>query len=191
MTVVTDGHLLPWVLFSTNVDLPTEGKYSSIQEMATRLVKECHGHLLAIILLARTLKAVADVSEWELALNELASQQEPSSSEWGVTSDVMVRVLRFIWSRIETKSQKCIIQFALHYTGVESEKSSLIYSWIRDGLVKTEQEGEHTFENLIRSFLLEEIGDNVVRMRDEIQVSLVAQFVPRAHGLYLKEDGSK
>lgn len=94
---------------------------------------------------------------------------------------------------METMSQKCIIQFALHYTRAEFQISSLslIDNWIKDGLIKTEDEGEHAFEDLQRLFLLEQVGEHFVRMRDEIRVILVAHFVPRAHGLYLKQDGSK
>ncbi|KAJ9552511.1 hypothetical protein OSB04_016556 [Centaurea solstitialis] len=157
--------------------------------MAKLLVEECRGHLLAIIILARSLRGVIDVGVWKLTLQELASQQEPSSSELCVVSDVMVRVLRCICSRMETLSQNCIIQFALHYVGTEVEKSSLIDVWIGDGLVKGAQEGEHAFKGLISSFLLEPVGETCVRMRDETRVTLVAYIVPRAYGLYLKRDG--
>ncbi|XP_023736051.1 uncharacterized protein LOC111883957 [Lactuca sativa] len=187
-----EDHLLPWILFSANVDLETVSKYPRIQEMATRLIEKCHGHLLSIILLARALRGVVQVGVWEFALQELASQKEPSSSsQLGITSDVMVRVLRFIWSRMESLSQRCIIQFATRYIGTEFDKFLLIRSWIRDGLVKTEQEGENVFEDLIRSFLVEQVGNNCVRMRDETRVILVAEFVPRAYRLYLKQDGSE
>ncbi|CAH1443716.1 unnamed protein product [Lactuca virosa] len=187
-----EDHLLPWILFSANVDLETVSKYTRIQEMATRLIEKCHGHLLAIILLARALRGVVQVGVWEFALQELASQKESSSSsQLGVTSDVMVKVLRFIWSRMESLSQRCIIQFATRYIGTDFDKFLLINSWIRDGLVKTVQEGENVFEDLIRSFLLEQVGNNCVRMRDETRVILVAEFAPRAYGLYLKQDGSE
>ncbi|GKC35957.1 disease resistance protein [Tanacetum coccineum] len=186
-----DDHLLPWILFSTNVDLTIVGKYSRIQQMAKCAVEQCHGHLLAIILLARALKAVVDISVWELALEELASRHNLSSSQFGPTSDVMVKVLRFIWSRMETMAQKCIIQYALLYTGTDLKKPSLIHSWVRNGLVKSEQEGACVFDDLVCSFLLEHVGGDCVRMRDETRVVLVSHFVPRAHGFHLKQDGSK
>ncbi|KAI3497532.1 hypothetical protein L1887_40213 [Cichorium endivia] len=186
-----EDHLLPWILFSRNVDLPTVGKDPSIQKMATRLIEMCHGHLLAIILLARALRGVVDVLVWKLTLQELTSQKELSSSPLGVTSDVMVRVLGFILSRMEKGSQRCIIQFASRYIGPEFKKSSLIDSWIKDGLVKGEQEGEDVFEDVIRSFLIEQVGGNCVRMRDEIRVTLVTYFVPHGYGLYPKQDGSE
>ncbi|GKD20005.1 disease resistance protein [Tanacetum coccineum] len=190
LAISIEDHLLPWILFSTNVDLTTVGKYPRIQKMAKRAVEECHGHLLAIILLAKALKGVVDVGVWELALEDLASQHKPSSSQFGVTSDVMVKVLRFIWSRMETISQKCIIQFALLYTGKYLGKSSLIHDWVENGLVKSEQEGERVFDDLICSFFLEHVGEDCVRMRDETRFVLVSHFVPRAHGLLLKQDGS-
>nr|GEW97516.1 disease resistance protein [Tanacetum cinerariifolium] len=189
--IVIDDHLLPWILFSTNVDLTIVEKYSPIQQMATRAVEQCHGHLLAIILLARALKGVVDTSVWELALEELASRHNLSSSQFGPTSDVMVKVLRFIWSRMETMAQKCIIHYALLYTGTDLEKHFLIRSWVRNVLVKSEQEGERVFEDLVCSFLLEHVGGDCVRMRDETRAVLVSNFVPRARGFHLKQDGSK
>ncbi|XP_023736049.1 uncharacterized protein LOC111883956 [Lactuca sativa] len=202
-----EDHLLPWILFSTNVDLETVGKYSEIQQMAAQLIEKCNGHLLAIILLARALRGVVDVGVWVLALNELSSLEKPSSSssslekpssssssQMGVTNDVMVRVLRFIWSRMESLSQRCIVQFTSHYIGSKIKKSSLINSWTKDGLVKGEQEAEDVFEDVIRSFLIEQVGGNCVRMRNEIRVILVTYFVeslPRGYGLYPKQDGSE
>ncbi|CAH1443719.1 unnamed protein product [Lactuca virosa] len=202
-----EDHLLPWILFSTNVDLETVGKYSEIQQMAAQLIEKCNGHLLAIILLARALRGVVDVGVWVLALHELSSLENPSSSssslekpssysssQMGVTNDVMVRVLRFIWSRMESLSQRCIVQFASHYIGSKIKKFSLINSWTKDGLVKGEQEAESVFEDIIRSFLIEQVGGNCVRMRNEIRVILVTYFVeslPRGYGHYPKQDGSE
>ncbi|KAL4580783.1 hypothetical protein LXL04_016985 [Taraxacum kok-saghyz] len=184
-----EDHLLPWILFSMNIDQATLAKYSIIQKMEKILIEKCNGHLLAIILLARNLRGVVDVRVWELALHELTSQKELSSSSLGVTGDVMVRVIRFIWSRMERLSQRCIMQFASGYIGTIYDKVSLINSWIRVELVKTEEEGENVFEDLIRSFLIERVGGNYIRIRHEIRVIILTHFVPRAYGLYLKEDG--
>ncbi|KAF5951432.1 hypothetical protein HYC85_009376 [Camellia sinensis] len=59
--------------------------------MAICLVKECHYHLLAIILLARALKDATDVGAWKLAVHELTSQSSCEQAEG--MSEAMVHVL--------------------------------------------------------------------------------------------------
>ncbi|KAI8027611.1 putative disease resistance protein [Camellia lanceoleosa] len=85
-----EDHLLPWKLFCSNVGPSLVHSSSVIQQMAPQLVKECHGHLLAIVLLVRALKGVTDIGVWELALNQL-HQQENGMSQ------VMFPVLKFVW----------------------------------------------------------------------------------------------
>ncbi|THG18602.1 hypothetical protein TEA_021402 [Camellia sinensis var. sinensis] len=82
-----DDHLLPWNLFCRNMGSLHVLSSSAIQQIAIRLVKECHGHLLAIVLLARALKDVTDIGVWELTLHQLTSQ----------SSEVMVHVLKLVW----------------------------------------------------------------------------------------------
>ena len=54
-------HLLSWKLFCRNVgNLVVHS--SSIQPLAVHLLRQCCGHLLAIVLIARALKDVKDVS---------------------------------------------------------------------------------------------------------------------------------
>ncbi|PWA36861.1 hypothetical protein CTI12_AA595830 [Artemisia annua] len=186
LEIRVQDHRLPWNIFFKNVDIATMGEDSGIKQLAVSMVEKCDGHLLAIILLARALRGVVEIGVWELALQELVS-----SSQSGVISDVMVRVLRFVWPRMKTISQKCIIQFALQYTGAEFEISSLINCWTISGVVKSETEAEYAFEDLERLFLIERVAEKFVRIRDETRVALLGHFIPRTHGLYLKQDGSK
>ncbi|KAF5951436.1 hypothetical protein HYC85_009380 [Camellia sinensis] len=66
LEITMDDHLLPWNLFCQNVGSSLVLSSSAIQQMAIPLVKECHGHLLAIFLLARALKGVTNIGVWEL-----------------------------------------------------------------------------------------------------------------------------
>ncbi|KAI8027613.1 putative disease resistance protein [Camellia lanceoleosa] len=91
-----EDHLLPWKLFCSNVGPSLVHSSSVIEQMAPQLVKECHGHLLAIVLLARALKGVTDIGVWELALNQLVVSQSPHQQENGM-SQVMFPVLKFVW----------------------------------------------------------------------------------------------
>ncbi|CAL5378040.1 unnamed protein product [Camellia sinensis] len=76
-----EDHLLPWKLFCRNVGPSLVHSSSVIQQMAARLVKECDGHLHAIVLLARALKGVADIGVWELALNQVLVKPKPNQTK--------------------------------------------------------------------------------------------------------------
>ncbi|KAI8026324.1 putative disease resistance protein [Camellia lanceoleosa] len=93
-----DDHPLPWNLFCRNVGSSLVLSSSAIQQMAVQLVKECHGHLFAVVLLARALKDVTDIGVWELALHQLTSQ----------SSEVMVHVLKLVWDQKDIITKHCI-----------------------------------------------------------------------------------
>ncbi|KAI8026807.1 putative disease resistance protein [Camellia lanceoleosa] len=145
-------HLLPWELFCRHVGHVFHSS-STLQEMAIRLIEECHGHLLAMILLARALKDVTDVGFWELALNELMLQ--PSSQVEEGTSQVMVRVLKFIWKSKGNITKRCTEHYTTYGEGRIITEASLISCWLKDCLVETKEEGEVILADLIDSFLLE------------------------------------
>ncbi|KAI8027382.1 Disease resistance protein [Camellia lanceoleosa] len=121
-----DDHMLPWNLFCRNVGSSSLVLSSSaIQQMAIQLVNECHGHLLAIVLLARALKDVTDIGVWELALHQLTSQ----------SSEVMVHVLKLVWDQdIKTKHH---IKFCAQNLGF---RDSPISNWISNSLVGKREE---------------------------------------------------
>ncbi|KAF5951969.1 hypothetical protein HYC85_009913 [Camellia sinensis] len=102
-----EDHLLPWELFCRNVGPSLVHTSSVIQQMAILLVKECHGNLLAIILLARALKGVTDIGVWDVALHKLTSQSSVEQVEEGI-SEVMVsfcgRANRYMDLIIPTKA---------------------------------------------------------------------------------------
>ncbi|CAL5378056.1 unnamed protein product [Camellia sinensis] len=170
-----DDHLLPWNLFCWNVGASLVLS-SAIQQMAIRLVKECHGHLLAIILLARALKDVTDIGVWELALHQLTSQ----------SSEVMVNVLKLVWDQKDIITKHCI-KFCAQNSGF---RDLPISNWVSNSLVGKREEGEAIFEDLIDSFLLENnVGVNEVRMRKETKNVLQKYFIPYLPSLYLKQGG--
>ncbi|KAI9124876.1 hypothetical protein K1719_004203 [Acacia pycnantha] len=71
LTVKTEDHLLPWELFCKIVGSELLHSSIAIQEIALQIVEKCGGHLLAIILIAQSLKHVTDAQTWELALKKL------------------------------------------------------------------------------------------------------------------------
>ncbi|KAI8026809.1 Disease resistance protein [Camellia lanceoleosa] len=170
-----DDHLLPWNLFCRNVGSSLVLSSSAIQQMAIQLVKECHGHLLAIVLLARALKGVTDIGVWELVLHQLTSQ----------SSEVMVHALKLVWDQKDIITKHCI-KFCAQNLGFQD---SPVSSWISNSLVGKREEGEAIFEDLIDSFLLENVGVNDVRMRKETKNVLQEYFIPYLPSLYLKQGG--
>uniref|UniRef100_A0A5B7B1M6 Lipoxygenase n=1 Tax=Davidia involucrata TaxID=16924 RepID=A0A5B7B1M6_DAVIN len=158
LEIRTKDHLFPWELFCKNVG------QILVHDIAVRLIERCHGHLLAIILLARALKDVTDVSVWELALHELTSQH--SSQVEGMSED-MVRVLSYIWERKDINTKKCIEYCASRPKGTNFQKPSLVNHWIANGLIETQEEGENILKDLINSFLLENVTKGCVQVREE------------------------
>ncbi|PSS02917.1 Disease resistance protein [Actinidia chinensis var. chinensis] len=179
-----EDHLLPWKLFCRYVGSSLVSSSSAIQQMAVWLVKECHGHLLAIILLARALKDVTDSGVWKMALHELTSQ---SFKQVQGTSDVMVRVLNFIWDRKDNRTKHCINHFLLIKDRQRGD--SLVSDWIANGLAETEAEGKGILEDLINSFFLENDGEGYVRMREETEIVLQNCYAPYLPSLYLRQKG--
>ncbi|KAF5951975.1 hypothetical protein HYC85_009919 [Camellia sinensis] len=175
-------HLLPWELFRCYVGHVFHSS-STLQEIAICLIEECHGHLLAMILLARALKDVTDVGFWELALNELMLQ--PSSQVEEGMSQVMVRVLKFIWKSKGNITKRCIEHYTTYGEGRIINEASLISCWLKDCLVETKEEGEVILADLIDSFLLEHFN-GALRMREETRIVLSKQIMPYM-GLQLTE----
>ncbi|KAI8532044.1 hypothetical protein RHMOL_Rhmol11G0182700 [Rhododendron molle] len=179
-----EDHLLPWDLFCENVGQSLVDSSSALKQMAIQLVKECHCQLHAIILLARALKDVTDISVWELALHKLSSHS--SAMEEG-SSQVMKRVLGVVWDQKDLKTKYCI----QHCTSRWKEglvEGSPVSEWISSNFVQTEAEGKGIFEDLISSFLLEN-DDRGVFMRTETKVVLDEYFTSCLPSIYIRQGG--
>ncbi|KAI8025139.1 Disease resistance protein [Camellia lanceoleosa] len=180
-----DDHLLPWKLFCRNVGPSLVHSSSVIQQMATRLVKECYGNLRAIVLLlARAMKGVTDIDVWELALHQLASRS--SHQQENGMSQVMVRVLKFFWDQKDIITKHCINNCIDRQ---QWSADSLVSSWIENGLVETEANGKDILQELINSFLLENLDNSyLVQMHEETRQFLSSHLSHlRLGGLGLTE----
>ncbi|KAG5525757.1 hypothetical protein RHGRI_032147 [Rhododendron griersonianum] len=179
-----EDHQLPWDIFCENVVRSLVDSSSALKQMAIQLVKECHCHLLAVVLLARALKDVTDISVWELALQKLSSHS--SAMEEG-SSQVMKRVLGVVWYQKDLKTKYCI----QHCTSRWKEglvEGSPVSEWISSNFVQTEAEGKGIFEDLISSFLLEN-KDRGVFMRTETKVVLDEYFTSSLPSIYIRQGG--
>ncbi|KAI8027914.1 Disease resistance protein [Camellia lanceoleosa] len=172
-----EDHLLPWKLFCRNVAPSLVHSSSVIQQMAAQLVKECHGHLPAIVLLARALKGVTDIGVWELALNQLVSHS--SHQQENGMSQVMFHVLKFVWDQKDIITKRCI---KICTDCQRWRADSLVSSWIEYGLVETEANGKVILQELINSFLLKNFDNGFVEMHEET-LFVMRSFIPSHLGL--------
>ncbi|KAF5951972.1 hypothetical protein HYC85_009916 [Camellia sinensis] len=178
-----EDHLLPWKLFCWNVGPSLVHSSSVIQQMAAQLVTECHGHLRAVVLLARALKGVTNIRVWELALNQVMVRPKPNQSE---PRQVMFHVLKFVWDQKDFTTKQCIKNCT---DCQEWRADSLVSSWIKHGLVATEANGKVILQKLINSFLLENFDNGFVQMHEETRF-VMRSFNPshlRLGGLGLTE----
>ena len=74
LEIKREDHLLSWNLFCRNVGEVMHS--SSIQPLAVDVLRQCSGHLLAIVLIARALKDVKDVSIWQHAYQAIGFYQQ-------------------------------------------------------------------------------------------------------------------
>ncbi|KAI8025132.1 putative disease resistance protein [Camellia lanceoleosa] len=179
-----EDHLLPWKLFCRNVGPSLVHSSSVIQQMGAQLVKECHGHLRAIVLLARALKGVTDIGVWELALNQVMVKPKPNQTK---PSQVMFHVLKFFWDQKDIITKSCIKNCIA--CPEQRTADSLVSSWVEYGLVETEANGKVILQELINSFVLENFDNGFVRMHQEtrfVMSSFIARHL-RLGGLGLTE----
>ncbi|KAF7127500.1 hypothetical protein RHSIM_Rhsim11G0120900 [Rhododendron simsii] len=177
-----EDHLLPWDLFCENVERSLDSP-SILQQMAILLVKECHCHLLAVILLARALKDVTDISVWESVLQKLSSHL--FAMEEG-SSQVMKHVLKLIWDPKDLPTKYCI-QYCTSRRWKQGQGSP-VSEWVSSYLVETTEEGEGILKDLIGSFLLEKFGPRFF-MRKETKVVLNEYFTSYLPSLSIRRGG--
>ena len=167
-----DDHLLSWELFCRNVGNIVHS--SGFQHRATDVVQKCCGHLLAVVLMARALNMVFNVSTWEHA-SYLLSLPHRSQLE----DRVLYNALAFNMGRCSGSAHECVKYCAFYMEREGANKLDLIQEWIRHALISTFDEGQKMVRGLVSAFLLESSQNGYsVRMRDEIHEVLVnSQFL--------------
>ncbi|WKA00496.1 hypothetical protein VitviT2T_018843 [Vitis vinifera] len=146
-------------------------------------VKECEGHLLAIVLMARALRDVNEVHTWEYASHALALQ--PTS--WLRDNDVLFNSLAFICGRLGS-AMYCLKFFVHMGRWTELEKVDLIGRWITGSVIRKVDEGEEMVRDLLDAFLFESSWNEhsvLVKMRDEIHEVLLNLLELERESLYL------
>ncbi|KAG5000005.1 hypothetical protein JHK87_021077 [Glycine soja] len=135
LNIRTQDHLLPWELFCSYVGSSKVCSSLVIQRIAVQIVKECHGHLLAVVLVAKYLKNVEDVKQWQVALEKLSSSLNPSSdyrdSNGIDISRVMVNAfVDIIWEDIDDTQKLCLeLSLSVHNIKIGKRLAILVSDW--------------------------------------------------------------
>ena len=175
-----EDHLFTWDLFCMEVGNVVH--FSGIQRLAIRMVKECKGDLLVIVLMARALRDFNEVHTWECA--SLALTLQPTQLR---DDDVLFNTLAFVCGRLGSAMNclKCLVE-----TGCwgELKEAELIGRWITDGLIRKVDEGKEMVWHLVDAFLFKRSrnGDSsFVKMHSKIPEVLLNMLGLKRESLFL------
>lgn len=170
----------------------------NLEEIVKRIVKQCGGLPLAIVIVAGTMKGVDDDREWRNVLNELC---ERVKSVKGMDIEIF-ECLKFSYDRLkDSKIQNCFLYCSLYPEDYPIKRKELMEKWIDEGLVdefETREamhcRGHSILKKLENNCLLEKANnEEEVKMHDVLRdMSLFIirnaghQFMVKA-GLQLKK----
>ncbi|XP_057420987.1 disease resistance protein RPS2-like [Lotus japonicus] len=178
LNIRTQDHLLSWEVFCSHAGSVMIHSSRAIQEIAERIVKECHGHLLAIVLVAKSLKNAKDVKQWELAFAKLIhtnpSYDYLESDQIGISRAMVNAFVNIIWADIN-KMQKLFLEASSFVYNIKSgvPGGTFTSTWVNAKLLHT-PEATYSMRRLLDcSVLLRCKGDNV-RLPIEIYDMIVS-----------------
>ncbi|KAJ7967964.1 Disease resistance protein [Quillaja saponaria] len=184
LEITIGDHLLSWELFCRNSNvgvqrsssLPISTASTDFRETAVQIVEQCHDHLLAVLLMARSLRNVDDVLIWNLSLNRPTSSIYPYQQYCNdIASRVMFNASTYVWERMNNRMKHCLRDLICVIKEKEwVRKNTLISHWIDGGLVHTPDEGEHIVQGLTSGiFVLLEKEDDLVILPKETNETLL------------------
>ena len=171
-------HLVSWELFCENV-----GEFmSSIQQLAVHLLRQCSGHLLATVLMARALKDVKNVRIWQHASRVIGCLPTSHAED-----RILFNALTFVLGHLGS-ANKCVKYCASHLEMEGTKKVDLLDSWMNEDLIETLDEGEKIVQHLVNALLLESFQNGEsIRMRKEIRKELVNFYEAEMNPILLVE----
>ncbi|ESR40710.1 putative disease resistance protein [Citrus sinensis] len=159
-------------LFRQNVGEETLNGHPDIRELSETVTKECGSLPLALIITGRAMACKKTPEEWRDAIKVL----QTSASEFpGLENDVL-RVLKFSYDSLpDDTTRSCLLYCCLFPEDYRIYKENLIDCWIGEGFLKVtgkyevQDKGHTILGNIVHACLLEEEGDDVVKMHDLIR----------------------
>ncbi|QCD84554.1 disease resistance protein RPS2 [Vigna unguiculata] len=172
LNIWTQDHLLPWKLFNTYVgsciSCSTVGSSTTIQTIAVEIVKKIHGHLLAIVLVAKHLRNVKDDKYWELVLDKLSSRNPfydyQDCDRIGISRVMVNAFVNIIWEDIDDELKLCL-QLSLPVRNIKNGvRDDILVSYWANILRYTQEVGEYKRQ---LQYYLEELLDCFVLLEFE------------------------
>ncbi|RVW77559.1 putative disease resistance protein [Vitis vinifera] len=171
-------HLLSWKLFCENAG----EVMSSIQQLAVHLLRQCSGHLLATVLMARALKDAKNVRIWQHASRVIGCLPTSHAED-----RILFNALAFILGHLGS-ANKCVKYCASHLEMEGTKKVDLLDSWMNEDLIETLDEGEKIVQHLVNALLLESFQNGEsIQMRKEIRKELVNFYEAEMNPILLVE----
>ncbi|KAF7842806.1 Disease resistance protein [Senna tora] len=160
-----EDHVLPWEIFCKNVGSElVHSSSSEIQRIAVQIVQDCGGHLLAILLVAKSLQNVEDVQLWKLALEKLHYPNLSYELSWNYDVKVLVNAfINIIWVDVIFERQKPLLTSCLNV--FESQDlimgdDQLFENWFSKQLINSQEEAEQTLRELVECSILLQFEDH-------------------------------
>ncbi|XP_034701810.1 probable disease resistance protein At4g27220 [Vitis riparia] len=155
---------------------------STIQKLAVLVLKQCSGHLLATVLMARALKEVKDVRIWQHA-SRVISFLPTSHTE----DRILLNALSFVLGHLGSANK--YVKYCASYLEIEGTyKVDLLERWMNEDLIGTLDEGEQIVQHLVNALLLESFQNGQsIRMRDEIRKELMNFYKAETNPILLVE----
>ncbi|PPD73673.1 hypothetical protein GOBAR_DD29403 [Gossypium barbadense] len=158
-----------WTLFSDKVgqNLMTS---ADLLPIAKSIVERCAGLPLVIVIVASSMRGEDNLPIWRNALAEL---NRKISSTIDV-KDKVYQQLRLSYDRLKDRStQNCFLACASYRQDLGILKQQLIRDWVGKGLIEemgsleaNMDKGEAILRTLVENWLLENVGNERVRMHD-------------------------
>ena len=176
LAIWREDNLLPWNLFCRNVGEVMHS--SSIQPLAVDVLRQCSGHLLAIVLIERALKDAKDVSIWQHASRVIGFRLTTSHS----TEDrILLNALAFVLGQVGSAANKCLKYCASYLEMEGTHRVDLLERWMKEDLIGTLDEGEEIVQQLVKVDLLERwMKEDLIQTLDEGEqiLQLLGDFGP-------------
>ncbi|GLJ10744.1 hypothetical protein SUGI_0134170 [Cryptomeria japonica] len=151
-----------WVLFCRGAFRASADQNidSEIEPFAKGIAKECKGHPLAIKTLARTMPKLdkSTPSQWKYILDELKAIDPQFYRIHEEILRELFSPLKRSYDALETDELKlCFLYVAAYREDEEIDADQLIQLWLAEGLVKSREQGRHSFLKILADRCLVEI----------------------------------
>ncbi|KDO37610.1 hypothetical protein CISIN_1g0381651mg, partial [Citrus sinensis] len=134
--------------------------------LAETLARECGGLPLALKTVGRAMKSQRKVGDWKRAIHKMTTSASKFS---GMKEEVFSR-LKFSYDSLSTDElRSCLLYCCLYPEDYEIPRRELIDYWISEGFVYDFDDGCDFIDDLLQACLLEEEGDDHVKMHDMIR----------------------